>query len=79
MSEGIRNDNRVAERNYTDKWYKWRRHLNNTKLANPLLEFWEVLILASDTYDKDNSRPIITWEDQIEYGYNDMYYDADEI
>lgn len=70
---------KVKTRNYTEKWYKWRSHLENTKLANPSLEFWEVLLLASDTYDKVNSEPIVSWEDEIDYGYDEMGYEDDEI
>lgn len=41
---------RIKRRNYSDRWYRWRKHLNDTKLEHPELEFWEVLILASETY-----------------------------
>lgn len=51
-------------RNYGDNWYIWRQHLDETKEANPDLEFWEVLILASDTYDTVNHKPMISWADR---------------
>jgi len=55
---------RTKGRNYSDRWYKWRKHLNDAKLANPSLEFWEVLLIASDTYDTIAHEPIISWEDE---------------
>jgi len=59
MTDRISNNTRVTKkRNYSERWYRWRKHLNDVKKANPSLEFWEVLILASDTYDKINHRPL---------------------
>ena len=51
----------AKNRNYGDNWYIWRQHLNDTKEANQDLEFWEVLVLASDTYDAVNHRPMVSW------------------
>jgi hypothetical protein len=52
---------RTNTRHYTERWYRWREHLNDTKLANPHLEFGDVLVLASDTYDKESMTPFFDW------------------
>lgn len=58
---GVSSKHPTKKRKYSERWYRWRKHLNDTKLANPSLEFWEVLILASETYDTINHKPTKLW------------------
>lgn len=53
---------RVQTRKYSERWYRWRKHLNDTKLANPELVFGKVLVLASNTYDTKTHQPLVVWD-----------------
>ena len=53
---------RTKKRQYSERWHRWRKHLNDTKLANPHLIFGKVLVLASETYDTKTHQPIRSWD-----------------
>lgn len=53
---------RKRKRQYSERWHRWRKHLNDTKLANPHLIFGKVLVLASETYDTKTHQPLRSWD-----------------